>query len=147
MRRQYEIHTTLSALPMFRHCSRKHIDHIVSITDQVELPAGHMLCREGAAGPECFIIVTGQAEVTLDGVHLAVVGAGELVGEMAPLDGGRRSATVTTTTPTVALVIEGQRFEALVHAVPAVSQAVVRQLSGRLRAQDETAATRRASAA
>ena len=56
---------------------------------------------------------------------------------MALLDGGRRSATVTTTAPTVALVIEGQRFEALVNSVPAVSQAVVRALSGRLREQDD----------
>jgi CRP-like cAMP-binding protein len=84
------------------------------------------------------VIVSGQAEVTLDGTHLATIGAGETVGEMALLDGGRRSATVTTTTPTVALVIEGRRFEALVHAVPAVSQAVVRALSGRLREQDAT---------
>jgi len=138
MRRQYEIHTTLAALPMFRHCTRKQIDQIASITDQVELLADHVLCHEGAAGRECFVIVSGQAEVTLDGAHLATIGAGETVGEMALLDGGRRSATVTTTTPTVALVIEGRRFEALVHAVPAVSQAVVRALSGRLREQDAT---------
>ena len=84
--------------------------------------------------------------MTLDGVHLATVGAGETVGEMALLDGGRRSATVTTTTPTVVLVIEGLRFEALVNAVPAVSQAVVRALSGRLREQDETNAGPRAAA-
>ena len=87
---------------------------------------------------ECFVIVSGQAEVTLDGADLATIGASETVGEMALLDGGRRSATVTTTTPTVVLVLEGRRFEALVHAVPAVSQAVVRALSGRLREQDAT---------
>jgi CRP-like cAMP-binding protein len=138
MRRQYEIHTTLSALPMFQHCTRKQIDRIVAITDQVELPADHVMCHEGAPGRECFIIVTGQADVTLDGAHLATITAGETVGEMALLDGGRRSATVTTTAPTVALVIEGQRFEALVHSMPAVSQAVVRALSGRLREQDDT---------
>jgi CRP/FNR family cyclic AMP-dependent transcriptional regulator len=136
MRRRFEIHTTLSALPMFNHCTRKQIDQIVSITDQLDLPAGHVLCREGAPGRECFVIVSGEAEVTVDGAHVATIGSGETVGEMALLDGGRRSATVTTTVPTVALVIEGQRFEALVHDVPAVSQAVVRELSGRLREQD-----------
>jgi len=146
MRHRYEIHTTLSALPMFRNCNRKQLDQIASITDQVEVAAGHVLCREGGRGRECFIIVRGQADVTLAGVHLATVGAGETVGEMALLDGGRRSATVTTTTPTVVLVIEGLRFEALVNAVPAVSQAVVRALSGRLREQDESTTVPRAAA-
>jgi CRP-like cAMP-binding protein len=146
MRHQYEIHTTLSTLPMFRHCNRKQLDQIASITDEVEVPTGHVLCREGGRARECFIIVTGQAEVTLDGAHLATVNAGETVGEMALLDGGRRSATVTTTAPTVVLVIEGLRFEALVHAVPAVSRAVVRALSERLREQDEVNAAHRAPA-
>jgi CRP-like cAMP-binding protein len=145
MRHQYEIHTTLSAQPIFRHCTRKQIDQIASITDQLEVPPGTVLCREGAPARECFIIVTGQAEVALDGAQLASVGSGDTVGEMALLDGGRRSATVTTTTPTVVLVIEGLRFEALVNTMPAVSRAVVRALSGRLREQDERNAGLRAA--
>jgi CRP-like cAMP-binding protein len=137
MKRQYEIHATLSALPVFKNCNRRQIEQIASIVDQVDVPAGHVLCREGGVARECFVIVSGQVEVTLDGVHVATVGAGETVGEMALLDGGRRSATVTTTTATVALVIEGRRFEALVHSMPAVSEAVVRELSARLREQDD----------
>ena len=61
-----------------------------------------MLCREGGTGRDCYVVIEGEAAVTIDGDDIDVVGPGGFFGEMALLDGGPRVATVTATTPTCA---------------------------------------------
>jgi CRP-like cAMP-binding protein len=82
---------------------------------------GVKLCGEGAAGYSFFVLVDGSAVVTSDGTELARLGPGDFFGEVAILDGGRRTATVTTTAPGQLLVLFGTEFRQLQQAHPAIA--------------------------
>ncbi|RKZ14374.1 Crp/Fnr family transcriptional regulator, partial [bacterium] len=55
---------------------------------------GETLIKEGEAGDEFFVIIKGKVEVSSRGSVIAVLGDGEFFGEMALLEGVKRSATV-----------------------------------------------------
>ena len=124
----------LKTSPMFKGCTDRELESIATITDDLELPAGHVLAREGATGFECFVILDGEASVTIGGVEVARLGEGDLVGEMSIIDGGRRSATVVARTPMYVVVLTRAAFGTLLSDYPAVARRVLATLSGRLRA-------------
>jgi hypothetical protein len=63
------------------------------------LPAGAVLTEQGAPADEIYLLLDGVVAVEVDGRRLAEVGPGAVLGERAVLEGGRRTATVTATTP------------------------------------------------
>ncbi len=67
------------------------------------------------------MIAQGNAVVSADGDELATLGPGDFFGEVAILGGGRRSATVTTTSPATLLVMFGTEFRRLQEAQPEVA--------------------------
>ena len=67
--------------------------------DLVEVEPGVDLTREGDFGHCVFAIVDGTASVTVDGTQVRELGPGDLFGEIAVLASGRRTATVTASTP------------------------------------------------
>jgi CRP-like cAMP-binding protein len=50
--------------------------------------------RTGEEGRELFLILDGTVDVEVDGDVVAEIGPGAVVGERAPLEGGKRTATV-----------------------------------------------------
>ena len=86
---------------------------IEQLADEVDVPAGTVLTRQGGSGQEFFVIVEGRARVERDGRHLATLGPGDFLGEMALLDERPRNATVTVDEPSRLLVIGHQDFHAL----------------------------------
>ncbi len=76
---------------------------------------------EGAPGYSFFVIAQGNAVVSADGDELATLGPGDFFGEVAILGGGRRSATVTTTSPATLLVMFGTEFRRLQEAQPQIA--------------------------
>ena len=79
------------------------------------------LTSEGASGYSFFVLVDGEARVTADGVELGTLGPGDFFGETAILGGGRRSATVTTTTLSTLLFMFGTEFRQLQQAQPEIA--------------------------
>lgn len=63
------------------------------------LPAGAVLARQGEPGDALFLLLDGVLAVEHDGVPLAELGPGAVLGERAVLEGGRRTATLTAVTP------------------------------------------------
>ncbi|MCG3041554.1 Crp/Fnr family transcriptional regulator [Streptomyces fenghuangensis] len=119
-------------------------------TDQQSLLAlGHRhvyrsqeeLVGEGSATTFVLLILTGWCTVwraTERGrLILALRQAGELVGEMAALDGRPRSATVSALGTVEALVVPGDRFRHFISARPFVTGLVMAQLTERLRSADD----------
>jgi MFS family permease len=100
----------LRQLPIFAPLSAPSIERILAELTWLELPAGHVLIRQGDAGDRFYVIATGQVEVTQDGRRLAAGGPGYSVGEIALLRNVTRTATVTTLTPVRAIAIERDRF-------------------------------------
>ena len=57
----------LAAIPLFEHCSKKDIQAIAAIADELDLPAGRTLITEGDRGREFMVIVAGEVEVRRKG--------------------------------------------------------------------------------
>src|SRR5262249_61027346 len=75
---------------------------------------------EGTGGYPFFPLADGQARVTTNDNEIATLNPGDCFGEMALLGSGRRTASVTTTTPTTVYVMFGTEFGRLEHSHPEV---------------------------
>ena len=102
------------------------------LTDDLDVPAGSVLCREGERGREFFVIIEGEAEVTRGGKHLATIGSGEFFGEIALLERVVRTATVMATTPLSFFVINDSAFDSVLATDPSIERKLLRTLARRL---------------
>jgi CRP-like cAMP-binding protein len=126
----------LAQVSLFRGCTRKELHKLWSITTPAHLPAGRVVCEEGQPGHEFFVVVDGQATVTIGGDQVNAIGPGGFFGEMALLDGGPRVATVTAATDMDVLVMSRREFVTLLADVPTVSRRMLEALGARLRTAD-----------
>lgn len=127
----------LAQVPLFSGCSAKELQHISGLVDQAEIASGDTLIAAGGTGREAFVVMKGEASVTLDGDVVGTAGPGTVLGEMSLLDSTlRRSATVTATSPMEVLVIGPREFDALITEHPAVLRGIAAELARRLHAAD-----------
>ena len=89
-----------------------------------------------AAGGLAYIIAAGRAEITRDGKTLAMLGPGDVVGELSLLDGEPRSATVRARTDLSVLEIDSRDLERLLKRVPTLARKLLVSMAGRLRDTD-----------
>ena len=122
----------LKRAPLFEGLSRKELVELARLTDDLEAPPGKVLCKEGETGREFFVIIDGTVEVEAKGKHLATLGAGDFVGEIALLEQVPRMATVTVKTPVRFFVLTREAFRHLVDQNPTVERKVLRALVLRL---------------
>jgi CRP-like cAMP-binding protein len=122
----------LKRAPLFEGLSRKELVLLARVTEDLEVPAGAVLCREGETGQEFFVIVEGTTDVTTKGKRVATRGNGDFVGEIALLEDTKRTATVTAKTPLRLFVLTRQDFRRLVNENRSVEQKVMRALARRV---------------
>lgn len=122
----------LAGVPLFSGCSRSELERIAQLVDEIEVPEGRVLIREGDLGREAFVVVSGEAEVTIDDQLVAKLGSGDCLGEMSLLAGNFRTATVVATTGMQLIVLDSRSFESLLDDVPSVTRKVLRQLAERV---------------
>jgi CRP/FNR family transcriptional regulator, cyclic AMP receptor protein len=123
---------TLKRAPIFDGLSRKELNELAKVTDEVEFLAGEVLCREGTRGQEFFVIIEGEADVLRNGKRIATYRSGEFFGEIALVADVQRTATVTAKTPLRFFVMTRQSFLWLLDANPGVERKVLRALAKRL---------------
>ena len=123
----------LSGVPLFATCSKRDLGRIAALVDELDVPEGRIITRQGDPGWECFVIADGQATATLRGRRSASLGPGDVVGEMSLLDQGPRSATVTARTDMHLLVLTSRNFSSLINRFPVVARRIMAGLAGRLR--------------
>ena len=102
---------------------------------------GDVLLRQGERADRAILLRKGVVKVVSESVGgytslLAFRGAGELVGELACIDGGTRSASVIATQDGHGVAVSGSRFAALLRANGDLGLAVLRSISARLRHSD-----------
>jgi CRP-like cAMP-binding protein/flavin-dependent dehydrogenase len=101
---------------------------------------GDVMIRQGQTDDCMYFIQSGQVEVVQeqDGTEarLALVGAGDVVGEMAILERGARSASVRALAETCAVVLDRNTFVRRVHEDPALAYRIMQELSTRIRELD-----------
>jgi CRP/FNR family cyclic AMP-dependent transcriptional regulator len=118
---------------LFSACSNKELGRVASLVDEAEVPQGAVLTKEGATGREFFAVVDGKATAKLRGKKIASYGPGDFFGEMALLDQGPRSATITADTAMSLYVLDAKSFGTLIDKYPSVARKILRGLAGRLR--------------
>ena len=122
----------LRSAPLFAGLSRKELAELAKVTEDVDLDTGKVLCQEGHAGQEFFVIMEGEVEVTRRGKKLATRSSGDFFGEIALVENVPRTATVTARTPLRVFVLTRQSFLRLLDEQPGVERKVMRALARRL---------------
>lgn len=131
----------LAKVPFFSELDRRDLKRLAALCVPKEFRTGAELLAEGAVGLGLFLIGEGRVEVfKTEKEHrrrLAVLGAGEVLGEMALIDEKPRSASAVALEPTSALFLSRESFRTVVRRSPDVAWAMVPNLAERLReAQD-----------
>ena len=126
----------LAKVPLFAGLSKKELSQVASIADELDFKAGKTLIREGDPGREFFIMLEGSADVTQGGKQVATRKAGDFFGEVALMCDRPRNATITTTEPSVALVVTDRDFKHLIEQSPEIAIKVLQAVGERLPADD-----------
>jgi CRP/FNR family cyclic AMP-dependent transcriptional regulator len=124
----------LKTVPLFARCSKKELGEIAQITDEIDLPEGKVLTKEGASGREFFVLMEGSADVRRKRRKVGTLGPGDFLGEIALVTKAPRTATVKTTSPVRALVVSEQNFRRLLANSPQVQIKVLEALAERVAA-------------
>lgn len=122
----------IRGVPLFAAASKQELAEIASIADEIDLPEGKTLIKEGDTGREFFVLIDGTAEVARGGKKVASIGAGDFFGEISLIAKTPRNATITTTSPVRALVITDRAFRQLLDHAPQIQIGVLTALAERL---------------
>jgi CRP/FNR family transcriptional regulator, cyclic AMP receptor protein len=115
----------LRDLPVFAALTKRSLSVADSLLTPVSFADGDVICHEHHFGRQAFIIVKGTAVVSRGDEVIATVGPGDLIGELALLDNGRRTASVTAIEPVEAYVMSAQEFNSVL-ALPGVNDEIRR---------------------
>lgn len=114
-------HEHLREVPLFADLDKSEMEMLDRATTELDYKPGRVLMREGEIAHEMFVLVSGSAEVTRGGEHVADIGPGGIVGELAMLTHSHRHGTVTVTSDTTVLHIDGRAFGPLLHEAPQIA--------------------------
>jgi CRP/FNR family transcriptional regulator, cyclic AMP receptor protein len=132
---------TLRRSPVFSSGTPESLAALVEHATPLEYPAGAFVCRQGEPAAHVFVLTKGEVAIVSparSGAEqvLAIVGQGELWGELALLANGRRTAGARATSDTVAWAIARESFWAFLDETPSGSSALLRQVAERLAARE-----------
>jgi CRP/FNR family cyclic AMP-dependent transcriptional regulator len=123
----------LSRVPIFSGCSKKELQTVAKAIKQIQHAAGSVVATEGEPGAGLFIIDAGEARVTIGGKTINTLGPGDFFGEMALLDGGPRTATVTAKTDLSLYVLTEWVYRGLLTEHPSIAIRTLEAVAARLR--------------
>jgi CRP/FNR family transcriptional regulator, cyclic AMP receptor protein len=111
----------LAGIPLFDTLEPDELTAVAPWFELEEVGPGMKLIGEGTAGYSFFVLRDGTATVSIDGVEVRTLGEGDFFGELALLGDGRRTATVTTVSPSRVLVLFGTEFRQLQQEHPEIA--------------------------
>jgi CRP-like cAMP-binding protein len=129
----------LSKVQMFSSLNKRELGLIARSADVVTVKPGTEIVTQGTPGHEFYLVVSGQAVVRRNGRKIATLGPGQYFGELALLDRGPRSATVTAESEVELAIISQREFLAVLNQVPAVAYKLLVSMASRLREADTKA--------
>ena len=132
----------LSELPLFRGLPPDQLAELNGLLHHQALPAGANLMTAGQPGEAVYVILAGTVKIHVeqaDGhdVIIAILGAGEIVGEMSLLNNTERSASVITLERSTLLWMDRSAFHACLLKMPALTFNLAGILGNRLRLANE----------
>jgi CRP-like cAMP-binding protein len=125
---------SLRSVPLFSGLSQRQLMSILRATRPVEFPPGVDIIEEGEEGKGFYAITDGSVKVRVDGNELATLGPGSFFGEIAVIDGGPRTATITAATRLSTLELTPSGFLRILDREPGLARALSVELCRRLQA-------------
>ena len=124
---------TLRNVPLFVELDERELEQLARQMHERRFPEGADVTSEGAGGAGFFVIAEGNADVAVGGEHRASIGPGDFFGEIALIDTGVRSASITAATELLCYGLTPWEFRPFVEENPKVAWALLKTLAGRLR--------------
>jgi len=124
---------SLQRVELFAGMDRRQSEQIARLLKERRFAKGETVIMEGSGGAAFFIIESGEASVSSKGVNLATLGRGQYFGEVALIDGGPRSATVTAATDLVCYALTFWEFRPLVERNGTIGWRLLQALAKQLR--------------
>ena len=128
----------LQRVALFAGMDRRQSEQIARLLKERRFQKGETVILEGSGGAAFFLIDTGEATVSQKGVVLRTVGPGDHFGELALIDGGPRTATVTAATDLVCYGLTFWEFRPLIERNGTIAWKILQELAKRLRVVEKS---------
>jgi CRP/FNR family transcriptional regulator, cyclic AMP receptor protein len=110
------------AIPLFADLPTQDIEELAAVASEMHFEAGATIAQEGEFGHAVFAIEQGTADVRSNEAVVGTVGPGDVIGEIAVLASGRRTATVVATSPVELIALFKRDVWALERRAPEVAE-------------------------
>ena len=127
---------SLQRVKLFADMDRRQAEQIARLLKLRPFAKGETVIMEGSGGAAFFLIESGEATVSKKGIQVATLGPGDCFGELALIDGGPRSATVTAATDLVCYGLTFWEFRPLIERNSGIAWKLLQALAKRLREAD-----------
>ncbi len=129
-----ELVNLLKTIEMFANLSADQLKKLAALFEEKTFRADEVIFKQGTEGDSFFIIQEGFVEIVVERERTLVnLGPGQIVGEMALVDRGTRSATVRAATDaTIVYLMSSEKFEELCETDTAIGYRVMRNIAADL---------------
>ena len=134
-----DVTESLGRVPLFSGVEGKELGRLANLMRERTFAEGEMIASEGESGVGFFVIEDGNATVSLKGEIIRTLRPGDYFGEIALIDEGPRSATVTATTDLRCRGMASWEFRSFVQEHPEVAWPMLQTLARRLREAENRA--------
>jgi|SRR6476661_1341028 len=128
----------LKHVPMFARLSDKELKTLAATFTEKTFQSGQELTSEGQGAAGFFVIESGEADVAVDGASRRTLGPGDYFGEIALIDGGSRTATVTASSEGTCYGLTSWQFRPLVEEHGSIAWTLLEALASRIRELDSS---------
>jgi CRP/FNR family cyclic AMP-dependent transcriptional regulator len=127
----------LQRVPLFEHFEKGDLERLARSFKERTFDAGSTVAGEGKTGAGFFVIESGEATVSVHGEERRTLGPGDYFGEIALIDDGARSATVTAVSDLHCYGLTSWEFRPLVESNASIAWKLLETMAQRLRAAQQ----------
>ncbi|HTS72363.1 MAG TPA: cyclic nucleotide-binding domain-containing protein [Gaiellaceae bacterium] len=127
----------LQRVPLFEHFDKGDLERLARSFKERTFDAGSTVAGEGKTGAGFFVIESGEATVSVRGDERRTLGPGDYFGEIALIDDGARSATVTAVSDLHCYGLTSWEFRPLVESNASIAWKLLETMAQRLRAAQQ----------
>ena len=128
----------LGYVPLFRDLPKRHLKQLASLCEVAEYMPDAAIVKQGEPGDAFFVVLKGQAKVTVNNRFVQRLLPGDHFGEIAVLDGGERAATVRSETPMQLVILTRRDLMKALKADPSLSVNLLTELAKMIRRVTKT---------
>lgn len=124
-----KLEQVLSFVPLFRGLTKRQLKHLASLCEVADYMADATIVKEGTHGDAFYVVLKGQATVSAGGKAIRELLPGDHFGEIAAIDGGPRSASVSSDTPMTLAVMSRKNLLSALRDDPEIAYHLMTELA------------------